>query len=43
MQPEMLTTLPRSPAGKAEVSRVRPSGTTIAAPVPGLDLSNPHH
>jgi NAD(P)-dependent dehydrogenase (short-subunit alcohol dehydrogenase family) len=43
MRPPMPTTLPRRPAGKAGVSRVRPSGTTIAAPVPGLDLSNPRH
>jgi hypothetical protein len=26
---------------KAAASRVKPSGTTIAVPVPGLDLSNP--
>jgi hypothetical protein len=43
MRPQMPATLPRRPAGKAEASKVRPSGTTIPAPVPGLDLSNPRH
>jgi hypothetical protein len=32
---QMPTAPPRRPAGKAEASRVRPSGTTIAAPVTG--------